>query len=462
MLRAGFGVVALLVIAACGGGSSEQADPVVDATSAPDAPETTTTTEVVPAFATGGVDIGTAATDGAFSYHTLLDGVGGAAGAVTADLNGDGIDEIIVNSFGDIDMKNVTVGTSSLTALYQTGGPTNFVRDDIVTPEDGYYFFNQPWVGDLDGDDDIDIIGGIGFFVCASIGTVGPCGALVIWENVGNEGGFATFETTELVTKGATEFYHRPAVGDLDADGSLDIVAIGETSTDANAVWYRGGPDGFDPTPLTIGQGGGSLPELADIDGDGDLDVMSGQYFLTPESVIWFEQLPADGDGNPTWAKHVVTSAIGKVIQVSLVPNLDGAPVWLASNHTNTTKPGQIESGIYRLDPGDDPRSEWTVTLISQGIASRPSVGTAFQAAPGVFGWGDIDADGDVDVTVSGDGDDRLFILEQTEASVFTTRVLQTDYGQAGSMMVVDLNGDGRNEILASGFEKDQVRLFVS
>ena len=57
---------------------------------------------------------------------------------------------------------------------------------------------------------------------------------------------------------------------------------------------------------------------------------------------------------------------------------------------------------------------------------------------------------------------DRLFILEQTETSVFTTRVLQTDYGQAGSMMVVDLNGDGRNEILASGFEKDQVRLYVS
>ena len=132
------------------------------------------------------------------------------------------------------------------------------------------------------------------------------------------------------------------------------------------------------------------------------------------------------------------------------------------TNHTNTTKPGQIESGVYRLEPGSDPRAEWTVDLLSTGISSRPSVGTAFQAAPGVFGWGDIDGDGDIDIAVSGDGDDRLFLLEQTAPSMFSTRVLQTDYGQAGSMEIVDLDGDGRNEILASGFEKDQVRLYVA
>ena len=300
--------------------------------------------------------------------------------------------------------------------------------------------------------------------MCASIGTIGPCGALVVWENVGVEGGMAKFKTTDLVAKGATEFYHRPAVADIDGDGVLDIVAIGETSTDANTVWFRGTADGFETSAHPIGQGGGSLPVAADVDADGDLDIVSGQYFLTPESAIWFEQLPTGTDGLPTWQKHVITSSIGKVIQVSLVPDLDGPGTfgWVASNHTNTTKPGQVESGVYRLTPGADPRAEWSVQLLSSGIVSRPSVGTAFQAAPGVFGWGDIDADGDVDLAVSGDGDDRLFILEQTGPSAFNTRVLQTGYAQAGSMMVVDLNNDGRLEILASGFESDQVRLYVS
>lgn len=461
-------LISMLAIAACGGGESESGPAEsTSASAAPpatEAPVTEAPTTTLPPFGTGAIEVGTAADDAAFSYHTLVDGFGGAAGAAAADFNGDGILEILINGFGDIDMKKVTVGTSTLAVLYQTGGPTNFVRDDVVTTDDGYYFFNQPWVGDLDGDGDTDIIGGIGFFVCASIGTIGPCGALVIWENVGIEGGMAKFEATDLVAKGATEFYHRPAVADVDGDGVLDIVAIGETSTDANTVWFRGTANGFDTTAHPVGQGGGSLPVATDVDGDGDIDIVSGQYFLTPESAIWFEQLPAGTDGLPAWQKHVITSSIGKVIQVSLVPDLDGPGTlgWIASNHTNTTRPGQVESGIYRLTPGADPRDEWSVQLLSTGIVSRPSVGTAFQAAPGVFGWGDLDADGDVDLAVSGDGDDRLFILEQTGPSAFGTRVLQTGYAQAGSMMVVDLNNDGRLEILASGFESDQVRLYVS
>lgn len=461
-------LVSMMLMTACGGGASDSApaESSTASTAAPatDTPPTEAPTTTLPPFATGPLEAGTPADDPAFSFHTLVDGFGGAAGAAAADLNGDGILEIVINGFGDIDMQNITVGTSTLAVLYQTGNPTEFVRDDIVTPDEGYYFFNQPWIGDLDGDGDNDIVGGVGFFVCAAIGTVGPCGALVVWENTGVEGGLATFTATELVAKGATEFYHRPAVADIDGDGALDIVAIGETSTDANAVWFKGTSDGFETTPHPIGQGGGSLPVAADVDGDGDLDVVSGQYFLTPESAIWFEQLDAGADGLPTWQKHVITSAIGKVIQVSLVPDLDGPGTsgWIASNHTNTTKPGQVESGIYRLTPGADPKAEWSVELLSTGIVSRPSKGTAFQAAPGVFGWGDIDGDGDIDLAVSGDGDDRLFVLDQSGPGTFTTRILQTGYAQAGSMTVVDLNGDGRLEILATGFEVDQVRVYTS
>ena len=261
----------------------------------------------------------------------------------------------------------------------------------------------------------------------------GPCGALVVWSNTGNRNGLATFARTEIVAKGSKEFFHRPAVADIDADGILDIVAIGETSTDANARWFKGTESGIDPSPRSIGEGGGSLPVVADVDADGDLDVVSGQYFLGPESVVWFEQTGRTSTGDPTWSKHVITSAIGKIIQVSAVPGLDGPGTvgWIATNHTNTTKPGQIESGVYRLEPGSDPRAEWTVDLLSTGISSQPSVGTAFQAAPGVFGWGDIDGDGDIDIAVSGDGDDRLFLLEQTAPSMFSTRVLQTEIGRA-------------------------------
>jgi len=464
-----------LFVAACGSGdagsdesSTEVSDSVVDqpTSSSDPAVESTTTapSTIAPrTWSTGPIAPGEPADDPRYTHHTLIGDIGGAAGAVAADLNGDGILEVVVNTFGMIDMKNVNVGTSSLIALYQDGGPTSTEAHTIVDEDEGYYFLNQPWIGDIDDDGDPDIIAGIGFFVCASISGVGPCGALVLWENTGVEGGIATWSKTEIIPDGQELFYHRPAVADIDGDGLLDIIAIGETSRTAETFWFRGSADGIDDTPLPVGTGGGSLPVASDVDGDGDLDIVSGQYFQTPESVIWFEHGDDDAEGNPIWTRHTINSDIGKVIQVSLVPDLDGPgrPGWVASNHTNTTRPDQVESGVYRLTPGDDPRQPWSSTILSTGIVSRPTVGTAFQAAPGVFSWGDVDGDGDIDLTVSGDGDDRLFLLEQDAVGVFTTHVLQTSYAQAGSMEVVDLNGDGSLEILASSFEAKAVRLYV-
>jgi len=464
-----------LFVAACGSGdagsdesSTEVSDSVVNqpTSSSDPAVESTTTapSTIAPrTWSTGPIAPGEPADDPRYTHHTLIGDIGGAAGAVAADLNGDGILEVVVNTFGMIDMKNVNVGTSSLIALYQDGGPTSTEAHTIVDEDEGYYFLNQPWIGDIDDDGDPDIIAGIGFFVCASISGVGPCGALVLWENTGVEGGIATWSKTEIIPDGQELFYHRPAVADIDGDGLLDIIAIGETSRTAETFWFRGSADGIDDTPLPVGTGGGSLPVASDVDGDGDLDIVSGQYFQTPESVIWFEHGDDDAEGNPIWTRHTINSDIGKVIQVSLVPDLDGPgrPGWVASNHTNTTRPDQVESGVYRLTPGDDPRQPWSSTILSTGIVSRPTVGTAFQAAPGVFSWGDVDGDGDIDLTVSGDGDDRLFLLEQDAVGVFTTHVLQTSYAQAGSMEVVDLNGDGSLEILASSFEAKAVRLYV-
>ena len=146
---------------------------------------------------------------------------------------------------------------------------------------------------------------------------------------------------------------------DGDGDGLLDIVTVGEEQEDAEVVWFRAVEPGvFEPDAIVIGSGGGSLPVAHDVDGDGDLDVGSAEYFYPGASYVWF--------GNTT----------------------------------------------------ADPTEAWTHRPISEGIGSRPTEGVAFQA-PGVFGHGDIDGDGDVDIAVSGDGDDRVFWLEQTAPGTF-------------------------------------------
>ena len=89
------------------------------------------------------------------------------------------------------------------------------------------------------------------------------------------------------------------------------------------------------------------------------------------------------------------------------------------------------------------------------------SAGAAASYAPGVFGYGDVDGDGDVDLAVSGDGDARTFWLEQTGKGAFTTHVLEDSLGQASGGLVLDLDGDGKSEIVFTGYENNVVYVYA-
>ena len=85
------------------------------------------------------------------------------------------------------------------------------------------------------------------------------------------------------------------------------------------------------------------------------------------------------------------------------------------------------------------------------------------QGAPGVFGYGDLDGDGDVDLAVSGDGDRRLWWIENLGADGTALHRLTAagDYfGQAGGAIVTDLDGDGANEAVFSSFDRNTLAVW--
>jgi hypothetical protein len=82
------------------------------------------------------------------------------------------------------------------------------------------------------------------------------------------------------------------------------------------------------------------------------------------------------------------------------------------------------------------------------------------QAAPGVFGFGDLDGDGDLDLAVSGDGDPRLFWFEQRPGASFVTHILDADAGEGGGMSIADLYGDGRNEVVVTSYDDNAVYIY--
>lgn len=388
--------------------------------------------------------------------HVVDGAVPGVSFAKAADVTDAPGEELVVSQFG-----SPTSAPGSVT-IYERGDDLDsWTKVPVVTPAHNIRFPNDTEVADLDGDGLTDLIVSGGFFSC-SFGPTG-CGSLQ-WFRQGPAGEFTRHD---IVPPDNALFYHRSIVVDVDGDGIDDLVTVGETFSSARTEWYRGrdlpGADRFDDQPLFIGNGGGSLPVVVDVDGDGDDDVVSPQFFQAGASVVWFERTgePSAAEPAGTWAQHWLAGAeFGSGFELELVPDLlgDGVDRWIGTNHQNTNFAPNVESGVFRFEPGADVRQPWSIDLISSGIQSRPTGPTTL--APGLLGTGDVNSDGRTDVVVSGDGDDRLFVLLQGADATFTSYTLDLGMGQAGGAEVTDLDGDGRPEALFTSYERGVVALY--
>ena len=191
--------------------------------------------------------------------------VGSESVPVVVDLDGDGVLDLLVsNRVRPDDPQN-----GALHRFLNTGARTEPALAWDGTFEGlvgGYHVV--PAFGDLDGDGDLDAI----------VGTW--LDELAYFRNDAEGGGLRlSLLDSALVTltrgRNAT-----PALGDLDADGDLDLV-VGEASGGLN--YYRN--DGTREEPrfvlesdswLGVDVGQRSFPVLEDIDGDGDIDLLIG------------------------------------------------------------------------------------------------------------------------------------------------------------------------------------------
>lgn len=400
-----------------------------------------------------------------FTRQVIDAGVCGPAFAAVADLEGDGSLSLIVTWFGQQDGPSVPNGGINrypVASDLAVGAPS-----PLLSPEDGVKWPNAPHVLDLDGDADQDIVVGVGFLTCLIDPWTAPCGGLIGFENDGGR-----LRRFDVVTPGADLFYHAAVGDDVDGDGVLDLVTVGESIATpyghqdrAEAQWFRGQGGGFESSPRVMGEGLGSLPSPFDVDGDGDTDWVGAEYFRADAaSFAWLEQVTAPTEAAPAggWVRHVIDDASGGSIQLTPVEGLfePGEAVFVGTNHVNNApdadEPGDPKVLAYTIP--HDPTDAWVKTVLASDFAvTDPGAGVG---APGIFGAGDIDGDGDIDLLVSGDGDPAVYWLEQTATRVFEQHVLEPSLSQGGSMLVVDLNGDGANELVVSGYDDNVLFLY--
>ena len=367
-----------------------------------------------------------------------------------ADLDGDGALEIIVSVFsGSSPLGSGYVNIYKMT----TPGDLRTWTKKRLDQSNGIKFPNGANVQDVDGDGDLDIILASGFLAC----TPGSCGDLSWFEKTASG-----YVKHTLVTQGKRFFHHAEWV-DFDGDGIKDLVTVaeekgfsGDGSAEVQVFLGNTTADRFNKQPISLGSGLGSFPRVLDLDGDGDLDIASAEYFGSKGSFAWLENL-----GAGKWTKRYIDATAGKSIQLSFVDNLlgDGKLVAVGASHTNTVdNPKDGPSAVYVYTIPADVKSLWPRVQISEGMVSVKSPMMGKMGAPGVFSVGDVDGDKDLDVVVHGDGDPRVFWLEQLPGGKFATHVIATDMSQGG-VAVADFDGDGIDEIVASSYDRNRLRL---
>lgn len=218
------------------------------------------------------------------------------------------------------------------------------------------------------------------------------------------------------------------AVGDIDLDGQLDLV-LGGYPRDSLS-WWRW-PDLHRTVVAVPGTEFTTDGALVDLDGDGDLDIVTADG-PSGANLVWFENpMPARPPTDGTSWKRRDIAAVGDWVKDTHAADFDGdGRIDIAvRSHNRLLIVFQIEANGWRQTalPAAD--------LGEEGMAAS-----------------DIDADGDVDLVLCG-----VWLSNPGGAAARDPARWRTHrvgaFSPAFKALVVDINRDGRADILTSSSE---------
>jgi hypothetical protein len=359
-------------------------------------------------------------------------------GAAWANMDGDGDLDLVVSGQDN-------GGTYQL-RVYTNGGPAAYAisaaQTEVFGANNGLAFGGLA-VGDLDGDGDTDIV------VTGSRNTAATRQILVARNN----GGLAFTQSTVDAGSGLQD--GKPALGDFDNDGDLDLAVAGLDPAGARQlrVYRNIGGAAFDGTQIEVagagnGYAAGAALSWGDYDNDADLDLLvvgqnaggrqvhlyrnngNGTFNATPLDVTAGGGGFQDGD---VAFGDLNADALLDVVAMGF----DGANAQLRAYRNN----------------GNDTFTAFNVAPVGQGFRN------------GALAVGDSDNDGDMDVAVGGlrpaAANVDLWAYRNDGAFAFTQTNVESANNlglQNGDLAWADYNGDNKIDLLVTGVNNAAAR----
>ena len=329
-------------------------------------------------------------------------------------------------------------------------------------------------VGDIDGDGDKDVAG------------LSDDDGVKWWARSGTA---PAYTWTGYAVDSSFEGQEDIALGDLDGDGRLDIVATAED--DDEVAWWRnqGGAPATFGSKVIIQANHDEVRQLAlaDMDNDGDLDVIVGsdpnakkvRWYRndgTPLGPNWEYRDPEDNFGHVHWITVSDLDADGDkdILAVSKDQKdltwwenrlLNGGTPWvnnwnrfdidsnfgssaegvfagLLATDTDVDVAGIGNSGVsYWENDGTPNNSNWVEKIIATNFGGNALTG------------GDLDADGDVDLVGASAGGDKIAWWQNKGADSFSgTSIIASGSSVNGveSVALTDLDSDADLDLVAA------------
>ncbi len=244
----------------------------------------------------------------------------------------------------------------------------------------------------------------------SSVSDAGPSGGSDAWELVILDA--APAHSTEAGGTGA---------GDIDGDGKTEVII----ATDGALLWYR--PSTVERGIISLGTFNVGLA-LQDVDRDGHKEIIIGKELNGRWALCWYKFGASLRD---PWAEHILDDAATGHPHDVVFGDLDGdGEQELVANAMYVDHPGLFAYKVPR-----DPTTAWKKQTIQLGLAAE---GTA---------TGDLNGDGK-DEIVSGPYWFSAPGAGPFSGELWKTHSLAPDFREYCRAAVIDVNGDGRMDVV--------------